>query len=113
MGKLLQVRVMAWTYSEEEVEKEYPSLWKLVWEDSELLPKRGVLELAGAVYDAVRAGLIPDNQASALKEKADKADTLRHAIEKALGEWKPGDADKLIYELEDTLAALEDIAQKF
>jgi hypothetical protein len=110
---LLQVRVSAWTYSEDEVRKTWPSLWKLAWQDSDAIPKKGVLELADAIFDAVRAGLIPDDQAKALKENAEKADTLRQAIEKALGEWKPGEADKRIYELEDTMDALEDTAVKF
>ncbi|MCJ2163261.1 MULTISPECIES: hypothetical protein [unclassified Pseudodesulfovibrio] len=113
MGRLLQVRVSAWTFSEDEVEKKWPSLWNLVWEDSSVIPKKGVLELAAAVFDAVRAGLIPDDQAKALKEQADKVDDLRLAVEKALADWKPAEADKLIYALEDTLDVLEDIAEKF
>lgn len=113
MGRLLQVRVSAWTYSEDEVRKTWPSLWKLAWQDSDAIPRKGVMELADAIFDAVRAGLIPDDQAKALKENAEKADTLRQAIEKALGEWKPGEADKRIYELEDTMDALEDTAAKF
>lgn len=113
MGKVLQVRVSASTYNEADVEKTWPTLWKLVWQDPAAIPKKGVMELAGAVYDAVRAGLIPDDQAAALKDKADKADELKHAIEKALNDWKPADADKIIYQLEDTLDELEDIATKF
>ena len=113
MGKVLQVRVTASTYNDSDVEKAWPSLWKLVWQEPAVIPKKGVLELAGAVYDAVRAGLIPDDKAKALKAKADKGDELRHAIEKALNDWKPAEADKIIYQLEDTLDELEDIASKF
>ncbi|WFS63904.1 hypothetical protein LF599_07005 [Pseudodesulfovibrio thermohalotolerans] len=113
MGRLLQIRVLAWTYSEDEVRKTWPSLWNLAWEDSSAIPKKGVLELADAIFDAVRAGLIPGNQADVLRENAEKADRLRLAIEKALGDWRPGDADKLTYELEDTMDALEDSAAKF
>ena len=113
MGRLLQVRVSAWTYSEDEVRDAWPSLWKLAWQDSSVIPKKGVMELADAVFDAVRAGLIPDDQAKALKADAEKADQLRQAIEKALGDWQPGEADKLTYALEDTMDALEDIAADF
>jgi hypothetical protein len=113
MGRLLQVRVSAWTYSEDEVRKAWPSLWKLAWQDSSVIPKKGVMELADAVFDAVRAGLIPDAQAKALRKDAEKADKLRLAVEKALGDWQPGEADKLTYALEDTLDALEDIAAEF
>ena len=114
MGKVLQVRVSAWTFSEDEVEKAWPSLWKLVWgEGGDAIPKKGVLELAQAVFDAVRAGLISDDKADSLREGAEKVEDLRFKIEAALSAWQPKDADKLIYELEDGLDALEDIAAKF
>ncbi|WP_319584022.1 hypothetical protein [uncultured Pseudodesulfovibrio sp.] len=113
MGRLLQVRVSAWTYSEDEVRKAWPSLWKLAWQDSDAIPKKGVMELADAVFDAVRAGLIPDDQVKALKADAEKADKLRQDLEKALGDWQASEADKLTYALEDTMDALEDIAADF
>lgn len=114
MGRFLQVRVSAWTYSEDEVEKAWPSLWKLIWEESgHAIPKKGVMELARDTYDAVRAGLIDSAAADALKDKADEADQLYHAIEKALAAREPKEADRLSYELEDCLDALEDIAKKF
>ena len=114
MGKYLQIRVSAWTFSEDEVEKAWPSLWKLIWgEGGDAVPKKGVMELALAVYDAVRAGLVQDRVAAALNAKAEEADRLYHAIEKALADRDPGKADMLSYELEDCLDALEDIARKF
>jgi hypothetical protein len=113
MGRLLQVRVSVWTYNEDDVRKAWPSLWKLAWQDSSAIPKKGVMELADAVFDAVKAGLIPDEQAKALRKDADKADELRQAIEKALSDRKPSEADKLTYSLEDTLDTLEDIAADF
>jgi len=114
MGKLLQVRVTAWTFSEDEVEKTWPALWKLVWgEGGDAIPKKGVLELAQAVYNAVRAGLVTDAQVDALKDGAETVEDLRFKIGDALGDWQPREADKLIYRLEDELDALEDIAKKF
>ncbi|NDV18736.1 hypothetical protein GO013_04790 [Pseudodesulfovibrio sp. JC047] len=113
MGKLLQVRVIAWTVSESDVEKAFPSLWKLVWQDPQVIQKKGVLELTGAVFDAVRVGLIDADKAAALKDGAEKAEGIRLDIEKRLGEWKPGEADKLIYQLEDLLESLEEIASQF
>lgn len=114
MGRLLQIRVSAWSFSEDEVEKTYPSLWKLIWGDcGDAVRKKGVMELALGVYDAVRAGLIDSRIADALKEKADEADRLYHAVERALAARDPKEADKLSYQLEDCLDALEDIAQKF
>ncbi|MDC0335602.1 hypothetical protein OAN24_01715 [Pseudodesulfovibrio sp.] len=114
MGKLLQVRVSAWTFSEDEVQKTWPKLWKLIWgEGGDAIPKKGVLELAQAVFDAVRAGLVDSDTAEALRDKAEKAEELRLKIEKALADRDPKGADSLTYEIEDCLDALEDIAAKF
>ncbi|MGL1863735.1 MAG: hypothetical protein OCC46_14520 [Pseudodesulfovibrio sp.] len=114
MGKVLQIRVSAWTFSEDEVKSTWPKLWKLIWgEGGDAIPKKGVLELAHAVFDAVRAGLIPSEQADPLKEKAEKVEGLRIKIEKALTDRLPKEADSLTYEIEDCLDTLEDIAEKF
>jgi len=114
MGKVLQIRVSAWTFSEDEVEKTWPNLWKLIWDESgHAIPRKGVLELVRDTYDAVRVGLVDAKVAEALKEKSEEADKLYHAIEKALNDRDPKTADKLSYEIEDCLDALEDIAKKF
>lgn len=114
MGKLLQIRVSAWTFSEGEVEKTWPSLWKLIWGDGgDAVPKKGVMELAHAVFNAVQAGLVTDDQRDALRDGAEKVEKLHRQIEDELGSWQAKDADKLTYQLEDELDALEDIAEKF
>ena len=114
MGRLLQIRVSAWTYSEADVEKTWKSLWKLVWDEGgDAIPKKGVLELAHAVFDAVRAGLIPADQAEKLRAKADEVEDLRLKLESAINDRDPKGADKLTYDLEDCLDALEEIASDF
>ncbi|MBC18592.1 MAG: hypothetical protein CL942_16265 [Desulfovibrio sp.] len=113
MGKLLQIRVSAWTFSEDEVEKTWPRLWKLIWEDGDAIPKKGVMELAQAAFDAVRAGLLPEEQAKKMREKADQAEDLRLKLETALADRNPKEADALSYRLEDCLDELEDIASNF
>ena len=114
MGKYLQIRVSAWTFSEDEVRKAWPSLWRLIWgEGGDAVPKKGVMELALAVFDAVQAGLVEPKVAEALKDRAAEADGLYHSVEKALADRDPQTADRLSYELEDCLDALEDIAKKF
>jgi len=114
MGKLLQIRVSASTYSEEEVAKAWPALWKLVWgEGGEAVPRKGVTELAQAVFDAVRAGLVPKEQRGPLREKAEQAEALRFKLQDALAARQPKEADAISYELEGCLDALEDIARDF
>lgn len=114
MGTVLQIRVSAVTFSEDEVQNKWPSLWKLVWEDGgDAVPKKGVLELVQAVFNAVRAGLVDNDKASALREKADLAEDMRLKMQDLLAGRKPTEADKLSYEIEDCLDDLEDIAAKF
>ena len=114
MGKYLQIRVSANTFNEDDVKKAWPSLWNLIWDEGgDRVPKKGVMELALAAYDAVRAGLVEARVAEALKEGAEEAARPYHAIEKALADRAPTEADRLSYELEDSLDRLEDIAKKF
>lgn len=113
MGRLLQIRVSAWTFSEDDVEKTWPRLWNLVWPEPKVIPYKGVMELTEAVFDGARAGLLTKEVREALGEKADQAEALRQEIETALVDRDPRKADKLTYELEDCLDALEDIADNF
>jgi hypothetical protein len=103
-----------WTYSEDEVRQAWSDLWKLIWGvGGDAVPKKGVLELAQAVFDAVRSGLIPKDQCEALRDRAEQAERLRLKFQDALAARQPGEADAISYELEDCLDALEDIAGKF
>ncbi|ADU63085.1 MAG: hypothetical protein KUA35_04090 [Pseudodesulfovibrio sp.] len=114
MGRVLQVRVSAWTYSEDEVRQAWPALWKLIWgEGGDAVPVKGVLELVEAVFDAVRLGLVSKEQGQALRHRAEQAEVLRLKFQDALAARQPGAADAISYELEDCLDALEDIAGKF
>ena len=50
MGKLLQIRVSAWTYREEDVVRAWPALTALAWPRPQYPDeKRGVLELVTAL----------------------------------------------------------------
>ena len=70
MGTVLQIRVSAETFSEDEVRRKWPALWSLVWEDGgDAVPRKGVLELVQAVFNAVRAGLVDSDKAGAEDEK--------------------------------------------
>lgn len=114
MGTVLQIRVQAVTFSEDEARRKWPALWELVWGDGgEAIPKKGVVELALAVYNAVRAGLIDSAKADALRDGAEALEALRFQLQDALAARNPQDADKLSYRIEDGLTDLEDIAAKF
>ena len=108
MGKLLQIRVSAWTYDEDAVLRAWPKLAQLAW-PRPLYPgeKRGVLELAGALANGLNfedwGKTLPDT----LQQKIHSAGALKEALEQALSNWEPRDANRLSDQLEDTLSALE------
>lgn len=106
MGKVLQIRVMAQTFDETEVRDNWPKLSKMVWGEDPPKREHGVLELARALDGHQRMGMLPDEMQQH-KEALEAGEKFVQAIEKALGDWKPGDADKLSNELEDHLEALE------
>lgn len=54
MGKLLQIRVSAWTYREEDVVRAWPALTALAWPRPQYPDeKRGVLELVTALENGL------------------------------------------------------------
>jgi hypothetical protein len=106
MGRLLQIRVMARTFDENEVRDAWPKLSELAW--GKVLPEQGqgVLELASTLEDKLRMGMLPPGVAA--EEAAIKAaGALVRSLERALGDWKPGDAERLSNQLEDALTDLE------
>ena len=111
MGKILQIRVGAWTYDEDEVTAAWPKLTALVW--SELVRrghsgmKRGVTELAEYLPDALRFADIDDETRKLLAPGAKKVEEKLDAMRSALADWEPRRANTLSNELEDALTALE------
>ena len=70
MGKILQIRVGAWTYNEDEVVAAWPRLSALVWSELDRWGpqgmKRGVTELAEYLPDALRFADISEESRKAL-----------------------------------------------
>ena len=111
MGKILQIRVTAWTYDEDEVTRTWPRLTALVWPERDKWAaagaKHGVLELAKALPDVARFGDWPEAARLALKGGIDQVYGLSVKLETALADWQPSVANSLSDELEDALTALE------
>ena len=110
MGDLLQIRVIAWTYGPEDAEKYWPRLFQLAWPDQAKPPmsKRGVLETVEALDQMRALGLWPDLALSALLgEEIRQLVKIKTALEDALGEWRPSEANKLSVELENAMIKLE------
>lgn len=111
MGKILQIRVGAWTYDEDEVTAAWPKLTALVWSELDRWGpsgmKRGVTELVEYLPDALRFADIDDETRKLLAPGAKKVEEKLDAMRSALADWEPRRANTLSNELEDALTALE------
>lgn len=111
MGKILQIRVGAWTYDEDEVTAAWPKLTALVWSELDRWGpsgmKRGVTELAEYLPDALRFADIDDETRKLLAPGAKKVEEKLDAMRSALADWEPRRANTLSNELEDALTALD------
>lgn len=117
MGKVLQIRVGAVTYDEDEVVAEWPVLTDFVWGELERWGpknmKRGVAELAEFLPDALRFAAIPKTAREELLPSAESAKKTLESIREALASWNPREAHRLSFELEEKLSRLEEKAESF
>ena len=107
MGKILQIRVSAWTYDEGEVEEAWPRLAELAFSVPLTHRKRGVLEMVGALDDGLRfmdwSPALKDSLTPGLRRVV----AIRDQLEGALADWDPRRANTLSDALEDALDAVE------
>ena len=111
MGRILQIRVSAWTYDEDEVLQAWPKLCALVWSQLDHWGpagmKRGVTELAGYLPDALRFSELPDDVKRTLLPGVKKVAAILEDMRKALADWEPRRANALSDALEEALFELE------
>jgi len=111
VGRILQIRVSAWTYDEDEVLQAWPKLCALVWSQLDQWGpagmKRGVTELAGYLPDALRFSDLPDDVKKLLFPGAKKVAGILDDMRKALADWDPRKANALSDALEEALSELE------
>ena len=85
MGKLLQIRVSAWTYREEDVVRAWPALTALAWPRPQYPDeKRGVLELVTALENGLSFEDWPQAVAEGLREGIGRAAAVKKDLEEAL-----------------------------
>ena len=110
MGRVLQVRVLAYTYAEDDVRKAWPLLWKLAFEDNTPgFPHemKGVLELVRALDDLYQFGDVPDAVRSLLEEGLPRVVKDVKDMQARLADWDPQAANQATDRLEDGLGDLE------
>lgn len=111
MGRVLQIRVMAYTYDPSEVEKQWPRLYKLAFPTTGEA-EHGVQEMVRSLGEQMRFGDADQTVKSALLAGTEKTEAVLERMDAALGEWNPQDANKLSEELEEALDELEREAKK-
>lgn len=111
MGKLLQIRVSAWTYNEDDVKETWEGLSALAWrQPARPGEKRGVLELATALENGLAFAEWPKDVADRLRPGIARIGEIRIRLEQALADWNPREANRLSDVLEDELSLLEEQA---
>jgi hypothetical protein len=111
MGRVLQIRVMAYTYDPEELAGQWPRLYDLAFPTTGGA-EHGMQEMVRSLGDQLRFGDAKESVKSALAPGAEKAETILERMDAALAEWNPHEANKLSEELEEALDELEREAKK-
>lgn len=114
MGRVLQVRVWATTYNDDDVLREWPRLHKLAWpvESPVYVAKQGVLEMVDTLVDAHRFADWPDDIRELTGEGLRQLAALRVQLDAALADWDPKTANRLTDQIEDLLTGIEKVLPK-
>lgn len=113
MGKTLLIRVSAWTFDPDEVEKRWPRLSALAFSPPVLLQQtRGVAELVDNLADRLGMGVLPEPAQKGLADSIRRAAEARERMDVALSEWNPKAANTATDEIEEALDEAEADARK-
>lgn len=113
MGRVLQIRVSAWTFDPAEVEKRWPRLVALGFTPPVLLKQeRGVLELVDNLVDRLGMGVLPEPAQTQLAEPLKRAGAARERLTAALADWNAREANTASDAIEEALDDAEQEARK-
>lgn len=107
MGEALQIRVTAVTWNEDLLEKLWPKLTELAFSVPIKHEKHGVLEMVRALHDGLQFLPWSEARRKAMGPGIEEAARLKQALENALADWQPREANILSDKLEDVLDTLE------
>lgn len=110
MGKVLQVRVYAYTYAEEDVRRAWPRLWSLAFEEAKPgfpYEMAGVLELVRALDDLYQFGNMPEAMRAALAAGLPRVVKAVEELQAHLADWNPQAANQASDRIEEGLGELE------
>lgn len=113
MGRILQIRVSAWTFDPAEVERRWPRLMALAFSPPTLFEQeKGVVPLVEHLADRLDIGMLPEDAARELADGIRKAAAARAKLQAFLGEWNARAANAATDEIEDALDELESLAKR-
>ena len=107
MGNALQIRVTAVTWNEDLLEKLWPKLTELAFSVPIKHEKHGVLEMVRALHEGLQFLPWSEARRKAMGPGIEEAARLKQALENALADWQPREANILSDKLEDVLDTLE------
>ena len=109
MGKVLQVRVYAYTFSENDVREVWPRLWTLAFEDNTPgFPHdmKGVHELVRALDDLYQFGNVGEHLRDFLSGRLPALKEAVADLGQSLADWNPKRANELTDAIEDVLTEM-------
>jgi hypothetical protein len=116
VGKVLQIRVMAWTPQPADLEARWPRLAALVLAEIGAPGGRarelGVVEMAEALADLVRFGALGAAPRQGMLAALEPVERAKARLDAALADWKPAEANTASDALEEALDGLEAVASK-
>lgn len=110
MGRVIQVRVSASTFSEDEVRRAWPKLWDLAFErNTPGFPHemKGVFELVRALDDLYQFGDMDSTAHEALAAGLPRVLADIGELQRQLADWNPQAANRATDRIEDGLSELE------
>ena len=107
MGEALQIRVTAVTWNEDLLEKLWPQLTERAFSVPIKHEKHGVLEMVRALHEGLQFLPWSEARRKAMGPGIEEAARLKQALENALADWQPREANILSDKLEDVLDTLE------
>ena len=107
MGEALQIRVTAVTWNEDLLEKLWPKLTELAFSVPIKHEKHGVLEMVRALHEGLQFLPWSEARRKAMGPGIEEAARLKQALENAMADWQPREANILSDKLEDVLDTLE------
>ncbi len=135
MGRVLNIRVSAYTYNEDDVAGTWPGLCFLVWpywadqrgvvrkgvnierpgliEDALGARPHGVMELCEALRDGLKFSGWEKDLATVLEKGIADVSAIKDRLEKDLADWNPQEALAQSNALEEALGGAEQALQKY